>query len=610
MANVKPLVHVAGQTQRIQAADDLDLSVNVLNVESIAATGNIATSAGDVSGVNLTASALLTAADALITDDLSVVDDAAVGGDMQVTGATTSHGLRELKAITNDHGSTIVIGEAVYISDNDEVKKAIASAEATTLVAGLVHTASIDNGDPGDIQTTGTVVATTGQWDAVTGESGGLVAGALYYLSSTTAGRITRFPPERAVIVGIALDTTDLLLFINTRPGTIKLTANTTIYVATTGDDVEGDGSSGNPYLTIHRAADHYTQLNPGRFLITVNLGEGIHDVDEIFSTAYPYAGQLAWVGQYESVATPTISAIDASVTGGSAPYANLEFLDFDLDLAAASTSPVVGQFVRLTGCTGGTNPDGLNGLHEIVAVASDVATCRVWRRAGTTELPSGAITVASVIFLKTVLHFTADDHGIDMKGPIDMGNWDGVVLRGNDDAVGSSKRAIRLFNGAGIRGATLTGNTAGLYVYEWAVAYEVVGGSTAYLLRSGTSKITSTGMSSDANGTILATGASTWNGIVGVTLQASNNSTIVATSGVIQGVNTAGAGVPVLSQTGGFVNVASARIHYDQGAGTAILARDMGRVHEEGATIVGFTTDYSPTADTFGNGGAYINTA
>jgi hypothetical protein len=37
----------------------------------------------------------------------------------------------------------------------------------------------------------GFLTATTGQWDAVTGQTGGLTPGALYYLSVATAGKLT-----------------------------------------------------------------------------------------------------------------------------------------------------------------------------------------------------------------------------------------------------------------------------------------------------------------------------------------------------------------------------------------------------------------------------------
>jgi hypothetical protein len=60
------------------------------------------------------------------------------------------------------------------------------------------------------------LTATTGQWDAVTGGSGGLVANTVYYLDAATAGKLTATAPTTAgqyvVEVGMALSTTELLI--------------------------------------------------------------------------------------------------------------------------------------------------------------------------------------------------------------------------------------------------------------------------------------------------------------------------------------------------------------------------------------------------------------
>ena len=56
----------------------------------------------------------------------------------------------------------------------------------------------------------GTLELTTGQWDAVTGQSGGLTAGHYYWLNQTTAGAITTTQPASGYIqcVGKAFSTT------------------------------------------------------------------------------------------------------------------------------------------------------------------------------------------------------------------------------------------------------------------------------------------------------------------------------------------------------------------------------------------------------------------
>jgi len=83
---------------------------------------------------------------------------------------------------TNDESGAIVIGTPVYNDANDGVKKAKADAAGTVKVLGLVATASITNGTAGNIQLNGILAATTTQWDAVFGTSGGLTAGTDYFL--------------------------------------------------------------------------------------------------------------------------------------------------------------------------------------------------------------------------------------------------------------------------------------------------------------------------------------------------------------------------------------------------------------------------------------------
>jgi hypothetical protein len=57
---------------------------------------------------------------------------------------------------------------------------------------------------------------TTAQWDEVTGASGGLTAGAVYYLSATSLGGLTATAPTGSgtfvAQVGVALNDTSLLL--------------------------------------------------------------------------------------------------------------------------------------------------------------------------------------------------------------------------------------------------------------------------------------------------------------------------------------------------------------------------------------------------------------
>lgn len=122
---------------------------------------------------------------------------------------------------TNGNAGAIVIGTAVYSSANDTVDKARADAVGTVDTIGLVSDVSISAAAVGGVQTNGILAATTGQWDAVAGTTGGLTKNVKYYLSSATAGLISSTPPSSAgqfvVEVGIAISTTEMKIDIQRR---------------------------------------------------------------------------------------------------------------------------------------------------------------------------------------------------------------------------------------------------------------------------------------------------------------------------------------------------------------------------------------------------------
>jgi hypothetical protein len=120
----------------------------------------------------------------------------------------------DIVSATNANAGVIAIGQPVYVSGADAVNLAQANASGTVEVLGLVKDVSVNAAATANIQTDGVLTATTTQWDAVTGDTGGLNAGAVYYLDAATAGKLTTTAPtevgQYVVRVGKALSTTDL----------------------------------------------------------------------------------------------------------------------------------------------------------------------------------------------------------------------------------------------------------------------------------------------------------------------------------------------------------------------------------------------------------------
>jgi hypothetical protein len=127
----------------------------------------------------------------------------------------------------NADASVMTVGEAVFQSAIGQTMKAIATADVagTSVVVGVVLDSTVSVGAQFRAISSGPVSATTAQWDAVTGQSGGLTPGAAYYLSPTVPGRITPIPPtddaQYIVYVGTADSATVLSVSVDAPAGPI-----------------------------------------------------------------------------------------------------------------------------------------------------------------------------------------------------------------------------------------------------------------------------------------------------------------------------------------------------------------------------------------------------
>ena len=119
------------------------------------------------------------------------------GGTGSGSSSPVTLGLGDQAEPKNNDTVTMPIGTPVYFDAGASCKRAKADAVGTTKVMGVVSDpAGIVNGFLGHIQLNGLLqVANTGDWDTITGGSGGLTASTMYYLSPTTAGKLTSTKP-------------------------------------------------------------------------------------------------------------------------------------------------------------------------------------------------------------------------------------------------------------------------------------------------------------------------------------------------------------------------------------------------------------------------------
>jgi hypothetical protein len=133
------------------------------------------------------------------------------------SGDTLTGPFAEIEGIsqTSEEAAGIVICSAVYSSAADKVKKGQANAAGTSNIIGLASSTFVTTGT-GTVQTSGTLSATTAQWDAVAGTTGGLAFNTVYFLDPTTAGKITPTAPstvgQSVVELGSAISTTEMCI--------------------------------------------------------------------------------------------------------------------------------------------------------------------------------------------------------------------------------------------------------------------------------------------------------------------------------------------------------------------------------------------------------------
>ena len=152
----------------------------------------------------------------LIHNNPSSAADVAAAVAAEAVIARASEAATIYTILTNANAGAIVIGTPVYASAAGSVNKARANAAATSVVVGLVTDTTVATTGAATIRTAGPLVATTTQWDAVTGQSGGLTFGASYYVDPATAGKLTSTIPttvtQFVAQVGVAVSTTTLVV--------------------------------------------------------------------------------------------------------------------------------------------------------------------------------------------------------------------------------------------------------------------------------------------------------------------------------------------------------------------------------------------------------------
>ena len=126
-------------------------------------------------------------------------------------------------SIAINNTSSFDLGQPVTTNSIGEILFAQANAANTANVLGLIIGPGEGSGNPIEYQYNGPLTLTTEQWDNVTGGSGGLTAGDVYWLSPATAGKITTTKPisggNYQAPIGYATSPTTMMILLGVAAG-------------------------------------------------------------------------------------------------------------------------------------------------------------------------------------------------------------------------------------------------------------------------------------------------------------------------------------------------------------------------------------------------------
>ena len=217
------------------------------------------------------------------------------------------------------------------------------------------------------------------------------------------------------------------------------ISTNTTLYVATTGSDSTGDGTSGNPWATIAKAINYLKNkwINSD-VLVTIQLGDGLYTSSSPVSINHPCGNRILIIG--ENTYQKTVNSINGTPAGSSGNWSIV------LNMSNV-TNISIGDYIVIGNTSGGTNPSYLCGFHEITNVAGSTITILSKHLKGT--YPSGLVTTSESHIVKTLLKFN-NSNGVVIGNALgvlgNLGIIEGTALSGSAGLIKDTGNLI--FNG------------------------------------------------------------------------------------------------------------------------------------------------------------------
>ena len=195
-----------------------------------------------------------------------------------------------------------------------------------------------------------------------------------------------------------------------------------TLCLSTSGNDVTGDGSPTAPWATIARALrflrDRWIATDA---TVTIQLADGLYTMTAPVEINHPCGSRIAIVGQ--NTYAKTMSSV-AGYSGSSGAWS--------LTVVLNNVSNItVGDYVLITGASGGSFPLYTLGCHQVTAVNVADSQITVASKAISSSFVSGSVA-ATVTVLKARLYWSAGTAGIVCAHRNVLGLLNKVAIIGN----------------------------------------------------------------------------------------------------------------------------------------------------------------------------------
>ena len=184
------------------------------------------------------------------------------------------------------------------------------------------------------------------------------------------------------------------------------LAANTTIYVATTGSDATGDGSSAAPFASIAQAlASIKNKLIASGVLVTIQVADGTYSISSTIVINHPDANKIQILGNMSAETSVAISAINTTAK-------TITVVGNYVSNADATKNIQAGDIIILSG----SSTSGLNGSYRVSSVSYDGTNTTVTTQGALSSSTVGGGSVIIKPANRCVLNFSSSVSGFTIS--------------------------------------------------------------------------------------------------------------------------------------------------------------------------------------------------